>query len=88
MDETLAQLKGATILSKLNANSGFWQMSLAEISRPFTTFITPFGWYHFKKLPFEISSAPEHFQKRMAKISEGLGVLCHMDDILVFGGNE
>ena len=67
VDETLAQLTGATLFSKLDANSGFWKIPLAETSRPLTTFITPFGRYHFNKLPFGITSAPEHFQRRMAK---------------------
>jgi len=36
-------------------------------------------------MPFGISSAPEHFQKRISKILAGLeGVLCLMDDVLVF----
>ena len=65
------------LFSKLDANSGFWQIPLAEESRSLTTFVTPFGRYHFNKLPFGISSAPELFQKRMSKVSEGLdGVVC------------
>ena len=63
VDETLAQLAGAALFSKLDANSGFWQIPLAEESRSLTTFVTPFGRYHFNKLPFGISSAPELFQK-------------------------
>jgi len=62
IDDTLAQLSGATTFSKLDANSGFWQVSLSEGSRLLTTFITPFGRYCYNKLPFGISSAPEHFQ--------------------------
>ena len=43
------------------------------------------GRYCFNKLPFGISSAPEHFQKRMSAILSGLeGVVVQMDDILVF----
>ena len=86
VDETLAQLSGATIFSTLDANSGFWQIPLSEDSRPLTTFITPFGRYWFNKLPFGISSAPELFQKHMNTILKGLeGVLCQMDDVIVFG---
>lgn len=89
VDETLAQLTGATMFSKLDANSGFWQIPLARKSRLLTTFITPFGRYCFNKLPFGISSAPELFQRRMNKLLEGLdGVLCHMDDVLIFGRNQ
>ena len=63
VDETLAQLTGATLFSKLDANSGFWQIPLAKPSRILTTFITPFGRYCFNKLPFGISCAPELFQR-------------------------
>ena len=74
---------------KLDANSGFWQIPLSEESRLLTTFITPFGRYAFNKLPFGISSAPEIFQRRMNRIVEGLeGVVCQMDDMLVFGKDE
>ena len=38
VDDTLAQLTGARVFSKLDANSGFWQIPLAEESRPLTTF--------------------------------------------------
>ena len=43
VDETLAQLSGAKLFSKLDANNGFWQIPLVETSQPLTTFITPFG---------------------------------------------
>ena len=89
VDEILAQLSGAKVFSKLDANSGFRQIPLTKKSRPLTTFITPFGRYCFNKMPFGISSAPEHFQKRMSKILAGLdGVLCLMDDTLVFGEDK
>ena len=54
-----------------------------------TTFITPFGRYCFHKLPFGIRSAPEHFQKQMSQILASLkGVLCQMDDVLVFSSDK
>ena len=86
VNSTLTQLAGAAVFSKLDANSGFWQIPLSEDSKLLTTFITPFGRYAFNKLPFGIASAPEIFQKRMNLILEGLdGMVCMMDDILVFG---
>jgi len=86
VDTTLAQLSGATLFSRLDANNGFWQIPLAEESKLSTTFITPFGRFCFNKLPFGISSAPEIFQRHMNNVLSGLpGVLCHVDDILVYG---
>ena len=87
----LAQLTGATTFSKLDTNSGFWQIALSEESKLLTTFITPFGHYCYNKLPFGITSAPEHFQRRMSSLLEGLqGVLCVtvMDDIIVFDTSQ
>ena len=81
VDETLAQLSGAKIFTKLDANSGFWQIPLDKSSRLLTTFITPMGRFCFNKLPFGISSAPEHFQKRISAILSGLsGVVCQMGE--------
>ena len=89
VDATLAQLAGATIFSKVDANCGFWQIPLSEESQSLTTFITPFGRYAFNKLSFGISSAPEHFQRRMSRILAGQdGALCHMDDVLIFGHTQ
>ena len=69
VDYTLAQLAGANIFSKLDANSGIWQISLSPESRPLTTFITPFGRFWFNSgLPFGAASALEHFQKRMSQV--------------------
>ena len=86
VDDTLAQMAGATVFSKLDANCGFWQIPLSESCQKLTTFITPFGRYYFKRLPFGICSAPEHFQRRMSAILAGNdGVLCHLDDVFIFG---
>ena len=89
MEQTLAQIGAARILSKLDANSGFWQVELSRDSALLTTFITPFGRYCFNRLPFGITSAPEHFQRRMGDIVSGLeGVVCLVGDILVFGETQ
>ena len=89
VDESLAKLGSSKIFTKLDANSGFWQLPLDDESRLLTTFITPYGRYCFNRLPFGISSAPEIFQRTMSIILEGLdGVICHMDDILVHSVDE
>ena len=89
VDVTQAQLAVATIFSKLDTNCGCWQILLSEESHNLTTFITPFGRYAFNKLPFGISSAPEHFQHRMNQILAGQeGALCHMDGVLIFGHTQ
>ena len=85
-EELLAKLSGNKVFSLLDAAAGFWQLPLSPESRRFTTFITPFGRYRMKRLPFGISIAPEIFQERMEELLQGCdGTVCYMDDILVFG---
>ena len=89
VDENLAKLGDSKIFSKLDANSGFWQIPLDDESKLLTTFVTPFGRFCFNRLPFGISSAPEIFQRTMSKILEGSeGTLCQMDDVLIHGVDQ
>ena len=86
VSDMLSQLSTGRLFSKLDANSGFWQIMLDPESRALTTFLTPWGRFQFRRLPFGLSSAPEIFQRSMEKILFGLeGVICMMDDVLVFG---
>ncbi|GBM79518.1 Transposon Ty3-G Gag-Pol polyprotein [Araneus ventricosus] len=86
---SLNLLAGAKIFLKLDANSCFWQIPLYKKSSYLTTFITPFGKFRFQRLPFGISSAPEHFQRRMFQMIEGIpGTIRHMDDILIWGSTQ
>ena len=86
VEQSMALLAGARVFSTLDANSGFWQIPLDRQSALLTTFITPFGRYCFHRLPFGITSAPEHFQRRMSDLLNGLeGIVCMMDDVLVHG---
>ena len=65
VETLLVQLGGASYFSKLDTNSGFWQIQMDPESSKFTTFITLFGQFKFNRLPFMITSASEYFQRRM-----------------------
>ena len=74
------------MFSKLDTNSGFWQIGLSPVSVKLTTFITPFGRFCFKHLPFGISSVSEHFQKWISQVLDELKVLSvKWNDTLVYG---
>ncbi len=86
IDDILPKLAHAQVFSLLDAASGFWQLPLDIDSAKLTTFITPFGRYFFRRLPFGITSAPEIFQRKMSAILKYLeGVAVFMDNILVYG---
>ena len=89
VEQTLAQIGGAKHFTKLDANLGYWQIELDPESAKLTTFITPFGRFCFNWLPFGITSAPEHFQRRMTEILGDIsGVVYLVDDILVTGKTQ
>ncbi|XP_046409071.1 uncharacterized protein LOC124173951 [Ischnura elegans] len=91
VDECLSLLRAAEskFFSKLDASRGYYQIPLRRECRLLTTFITPFGRYCFNRMPMGLSSAGEHFQRRMSEALAGLkGVINVMDDILVFGATE
>jgi hypothetical protein len=88
VSDMLSNLSEGVMFSKLDANAGFWQVVMDPESRLLTTFITPWGRFCFRRMPFGVSSAPEFYQRAMEKILKGLkGVICLMDDILVYGKN-
>ena len=89
VDETLSKLgKDCNVMSKLDANSGYWQIPLDEESQLKATFITPFGRYCPTRAPFGLTSMHEIFNKRLDGIIEGLdGIVKSTDDLLVFGKN-
>ena len=63
VDQTLALLADAKVVSKLDCNSAFLQILLPSESQLLTTFITPIGRFCFWRVPFSISSVSENFQK-------------------------
>ena len=72
VDKVLAQLTGATMFSKLDANSGFWQVPLSHNCRELTTFITPFGRFHYNKTAaIELMESP----KSVTKLRRFLGMV-------------
>ncbi|XP_057294539.1 uncharacterized protein K02A2.6-like [Hydractinia symbiolongicarpus] len=73
-------------MSKLDANSGYWQVKLEEESQLKATFITPFGRYCPTRAPFGLTSMPETFNERIDDMIVGKsGIVKSMDDFLVFG---
>lgn len=86
IEELLEQLTGAKYFSKLDLASAYHQVELSESSRDLTTFITHDGLFRFRRVCFGLASAPAVFQKMMSDILKGCsGVLCYLDDILVWG---
>ena len=55
LEDVAPKQVGSIMCSSLDAASGFLQITLNELSKKITTFITPFDKYMFKWLPFGIN---------------------------------
>ena len=84
VDDTLHALRGSKYFAKIDAKSGFFQLTLAEESQYITTFIAPQGCYRFKRTPFGLSDASEAFQKMMERLLFGVeGICISVDDVII-----
>lgn len=84
VERILAQVSGSQYFSRLDTVSGFYQIRLSTECQHLTCFITPFGRFIFKRLPFGITCAPEYFSMLLHRILDGIdGVVFHIDDILI-----
>ena len=89
IEESLQDLNGAAVFSKLDLKWGYHQIELDEKSRELTTFTTHDGLYRYKRLMFGISAAPEIYQHTIQQVLHGLpGVKNISDDIIVFGKDK
>lgn len=86
IEDILSRLNGKQVFTVLDLRNGFWQMELDSQSSDLTTFMTPFGRFRWRRVPFGISSAPEMFQKRMVQLFGDIeGVEVYFDDMLIAG---
>ena len=74
---------GARYFSTIDLASGYWQVAVTPGDKEITAFVTPYGPYQFKIMPFGICNAPARFQTIMECVIVGLRSL----DILsgIFG---
>jgi hypothetical protein len=82
-----AQLKGATVFSKLDLTKGFYQIALAPECRGTLAFSSPDGLKQWRVMPFGIANAPATFQREMQRVFRerlDVCVMVYIDDILVF----
>ncbi len=89
LDQVFTSVKGAKFFSKIDLTWGFWNLRLDEASSRLCTFVTPWGVFRYKRLPFGVSPAPEVFHRVLADVLRELpGVLHYVDDVLIYGATR
>ena len=86
VDAILDKVSSAKYISTIDLTWGYWQIPLEEDSRRKSAFVTEFGLYEFKTMPFGLHGAPATFQRLMDRVLRGAEEFsdAFLDDIAVF----
>ena len=90
MDQLLERILGHPFYCFLDGYSGYFQIKIVIDDQEKTTFISPFGTYAYRRMPFGLCNAPATFQICMLSIFSDLAehiMEVYMDDIIVYGGS-
>ncbi len=83
----LALFYGVKWLTILDLTSAYWQILLTKRSRKYTAFLTAYGFYQFKVMPFGLVNALAIFQRLMNDVlRDYLRKFClvYLDDIIIY----
>ena len=86
VDDLIDQLGGAKYLTTLDLTRGYWQVPVEQASKEKTAFVTPYGLFQFRMMPFGLNGAPATFQRLMDQVIRGAEDFtgAYLDDLVIF----
>ena len=86
IDQIIDSIAGSALLSFLDCYSGYHQISLREEDQSKTSFITPFGAYCYKSMPFGLKNAGATYQRAIQTClgnQVGRNAEAYIDDVVI-----
>ena len=90
IEDLFDQFKEASVFSKIDLRTGYYQLRVKDVNVPKTAFRTQYGHYEFLVMPFGLTNAPIAFMDLMNRVFHPYldqFVVVFIDNILVYSND-
>lgn len=91
IDDTLRQLQGSKIFTRLDLRGAFNLIRIRQGDEPLTAFRTRYGLYEYTVMPFGLTNAPatcQQFVNDVLRLFLDRFCVVYLDDVLIYSKNE